>query len=122
MRVMRVWHWLVALAALLFGRRRRRRVAEAEQEPIVAPDKPQPGAEQGRIVPAGTPQRRAETVVLILLGIAAAWAVGFVVVYAAFSPEDLPNELLGVCLAMSLAFVAAALTVVAKRLVVTEEL
>ncbi len=75
-----------------------------------------------RIVPAGTPERRAETVVLILLAIAAVWAVGFVVIYAAFSPRKMSNELLGLCLAMALAFVAAAFTVVAKRLVVTEEL
>lgn len=104
---MKLWHWLVALGALLFGRRRRRRLEQAEQDRIVAP---------------GTPQRRAENVVLVLLAIAVAWAIGFVVVYATFSPQHLPNELLGVCLAMALAFVAAALTVVAKRLVVTEEL
>jgi ubiquinol-cytochrome c reductase iron-sulfur subunit len=103
----RLWHWVVALGTLLFGRRRRRRLEEAEQE---------------RIVPSGSPERRAENVVLILLAIAVAWAIGFVVVYAEFSPQDLPNELLGVCLAMSLAFVAAAFAVVAKRLVVTEEL
>ncbi len=104
---MRLWHWVVALLTLLLGRRGRRPQREAEEE---------------RIVPPGTPQRRAETVVLVLLAIAAAWAIGFVVVYAAFSPQHLPNELLGGCLAMSLAFVAAAFAVVAKRLVVTEEL
>ena len=34
----------------------------------------------------------------------------------------MPNELLGLCLGLSLVFIGAALTVVAKRLVVTEEL
>ena len=81
-----------------------------------------PDEERERIVPAGRPERRAETVVLVLLGIAVLWAIGFVVTYAEFSPRSLPNELLGICLGMSLLFVAAALTVVAKRLVVTEEL
>ena len=59
---------------------------------------------------------------LVLLAIATLFAFGFVVVYAEFSPAGLPNELLGICLGMSLLFIGAALTVVAKRLVVTEEL
>jgi ubiquinol-cytochrome c reductase iron-sulfur subunit len=50
------------------------------------------------------------------------WAAGFVVTYAEFSPHGLPNELLGVCLGFCLLFLAAALTVVGKRLVVTEEI
>jgi ubiquinol-cytochrome c reductase iron-sulfur subunit len=104
---MRVWRWLVALGTLLFGRRARRR-AEAEQEQ--------------RIVPVGRPERRAETVVLMLLGIAALFAVGFVVTYSVFSPTGIPNALLGICLGMALAFIAAALAVVAKRLVVSEEI
>ncbi len=60
--------------------------------------------------------------VLVLLGIAALFALGFVVVYAEFSATAVPNELLGLCLGLSLVFIGAALTVVAKRLVVTEEL
>lgn len=104
---MKPWRWLVALLTLLWGRSLGRRKRQDEK---------------GRIVPAGTPQRKAENVVLILLAIAAAWAIGFVLVYAEYSPRDLPNEFLGVCLAMSLAFVAAAFAVVAKRLVVEEEL
>ena len=60
--------------------------------------------------------------VLALLGIAALLALGFVVVYAEFSATAVPNELLGLCLGLSLVFIGAALTVVAKRLVVTEEL
>ena len=107
---MRLLRWLGrlmwALAALTFGWLARQ---SEENQPE-------------RIVPAGRPERRAETVVLILLGIAVLWAAGFVVTYAEFSPRRLPNELLGICLGMSLLFVAAALTVVAKRLVVTEEI
>jgi ubiquinol-cytochrome c reductase iron-sulfur subunit len=105
---MKLWRWLLALLTLFWGRVLGRRRQEGE------------GSE--RIVPAGTPHRRAENLVLILLAIAIAWTIGFVVVYAEFSPRELPNELLGVCLAMALAFVAAAFAVVAKRLVVTEEL
>ncbi len=42
--------------------------------------------------------------------------------YAEFSPEQMPNWLLGVCIAGSLASIAAALAVSAQRLVVTEEI
>ncbi len=100
---MRPWRWLVALGTLLFGRLIRRRSADVEEEPR----------------PAG---RGAELAVVALLMLAALWAIGFVVVYAAFSPRDLPNELLGICLGMSLASIGAALVVVAKRLVPGEEL
>lgn len=114
----RLWRWLVGIAALLAGRLLRRRreltvsdAAERAQE-----------QEQSRIVPAGYPQRRAENAVVALLGLAALFAAGFIVVYAYYGPADVPNELLGVCLGGSLAFVAAAFTVVANRLVVTEEI
>jgi ubiquinol-cytochrome c reductase iron-sulfur subunit len=104
----RIWQWLLALVAFLFGRRRRRRsVDEGGQVRIVAP---------------GTPERRAETWVLVFLGLAALLALGFVLVYGLFSPSDLPNELLGLCLGLSLVCIGIAFTVVAKRLVVTEEL
>lgn len=106
---MRLWRWAVAFLTLLFGRLWRRRSSEPAEQPE-------------RIVAAGTPERRAENLVLVLLGIAILFALGFIVTYAAFSPAGLPNELLGICLGMSLLFVGAALTVVAKRLVVTEEL
>jgi ubiquinol-cytochrome c reductase iron-sulfur subunit len=104
---MKLWRWLVALAALVFGRRWRRKREEEERE---------------RIVKEGSPQRRAENVVVVLLGIASLWAIGFIVTYAAFSSPHIPNELLGICLGMCLLFIGAALAVVAKRLVVTEEL
>ena len=106
---MRVWRWLVALFTLLFGwlGRRRRQREDGDGERIVAEGEAAPGA---------------ETAVLVLLGLASLFAVGFVVTYAAFSPSGVPNELLGVCLGMCLVFIGAALGVFAKRLVVTEEL
>jgi ubiquinol-cytochrome c reductase iron-sulfur subunit len=100
---MRPWRWIVALGTLLFGRLMRRREQGDEQQP-------------------GPPERRAETTVVVLLIIAALWAIGFIFVYAEFTPRKLPNELLGICLAMALAFIAAALVVVGKRLVPDEEL
>ncbi len=113
---MRPWRWVVALTALLFGRRRRRRSQEEDGGEGGG------GGEQQRIVPAGTPERRAENLVLLLLAIATLFAIGFVVTYAAFSPGGIPNELLGICLGMCLLFIGLAFTVVAKRLVVTEEI
>jgi ubiquinol-cytochrome c reductase iron-sulfur subunit len=102
---MRIWRWLVALSTLLFGRIAKRDSSDAE-----------------RIVPKGTPSRRAENAVLILLGLAVLAAAGFIVVYAAYPHAQQPNELLGLSLGLCLAFIAAALTVVAKFLVVTEEI
>ena len=106
---MRLWRSFVALFTLLIGRRltRHRQAGDVDEE---------------RIVAEGPPERRAETLVLVLLGIAIVLALGFVVTYAAFSPARLPNELLGISLGGSFLFIALALTVVAKRLVVTEEL
>jgi hypothetical protein len=108
---MKLWQWLLALLALIARGLRRRRATESEDERV-----------QGRIVAAGSPQRRAENVVLVLLAIATLFAFGFIVTYAAFSPAGLPNELLGICLGLCFVFIGVALTVVAKRLVVTEEL
>lgn len=114
---MKPWQWLVALLATLAGLWRRRRESDSE-----ASSGSNAASTSTRIVAAGTPERRAENVVLVLLGIAILFALGFTVTYAEFSPGGLPNELLGICLGMSLVFIGAALTVVAKRLVVTEEL
>jgi ubiquinol-cytochrome c reductase iron-sulfur subunit len=115
---MKAWQWLVALFALLARslRRRGRRRGDSGESGDGG------SGRRERIVAAGTPERHAENVVLVLLAIATLFAFGFVVVYAEFSPAGLPNELLGICLGMSLLFIGAALTVVAKRLVVTEEL
>lgn len=99
---MRPWRWIVALLTLLFGRLAR------------------PGSDEQQT--PGPPERRAEVLVVVLLAIAVAWAIGFIVVYAEFTPRKLPNELLGICLAMSLAFIGAAFVVFAKRLVPGEEL
>lgn len=106
----RLWHWVVGLAAVVLGvvLRRRARARRAEREQ--------------RIVPAGSPMPRAEIAVVVLLALSALFAVGFVVVYGIYSPAEIPNELLGVCMGGSLAFIAAALAVFANHLVVTEEL
>ncbi len=108
---MKLWQWLAALVLRVLLRR--------GDENDEQPEEPE---QSERIVAAGTPERRAENVVVVLLGIASLFALGFVVTYALFSPSRLPNELLGICLGMCLLFIGAALTVVAKRLVVTEEL
>jgi ubiquinol-cytochrome c reductase iron-sulfur subunit len=75
-----------------------------------------------RIVPARPQNPAAEIVVLLLLGLGALCAVAFVCVYAL--AKDLPaeNQLLGICLGLSLLCLAAGLYVVALKLVVTEEI
>ena len=105
---MKLWQWLFVL---IFGRLLRRRPPSERSTEMPT-----------RIVPAGTPERSAENVVLVLLGLGALFALGFVVTYGAFSSAGMSNALLGICLGMSLVCIGAALTVVAKRLVVTEEL
>lgn len=107
---MKVWQWLVALVAFVLRRRRR------------GGNEPEEGQAHVPIVSPGTPERRAETVIVGLLGLAALLALGFVAVYALFSPTAMPNDLLGLCLGLSLVCIGIAFTVVAKRLVVTEEL
>ena len=97
--------WAIALGVLLLGRKKR--------QPRFA-DRP-------RIVPPGDPDPRAEWLVLVLLLFAAAAAVGFIVVYS-FNHLVHQTQYLGLTLGLSFAFVAAALIVVGKRLVVTEEL
>jgi quinol---cytochrome c reductase iron-sulfur subunit len=119
----------LALATLLYGwRRRRRERREAERDaPADAAARPSDGGDDGgdgdgRIVPAGSPDRRAELVVAGLLVLAALLAAGFVVAYAELSPRHMRNWLLGVCIAGALASIALALAVLARRLIVTEEL
>ena len=96
---------IVAAVLLLLGRKRRR--------------KPPKDAE--RVVPAMPPNPGAETVVLVLLFLATIFAAGFIVVYAVDSAPH-KTQLLGATMGLSLLCVAAALIVVAKRLIVTEEL
>jgi ubiquinol-cytochrome c reductase iron-sulfur subunit len=131
---MKIRELLVVLAALIWRRIRRRATGRrplgtdgrsngagrggqpGEHEDTGAP------SEDGRIVPAGTPDHRAEYLVVGLLAAAVLFAGGFIFTYANFSPQQMPNWLLGVCIAGALGFIAAALVVVSRRLVVTEEL
>jgi ubiquinol-cytochrome c reductase iron-sulfur subunit len=108
---MRAWQWLVAVLAVI-GRLLRGRAGAAGST----------GSEDDeRIVASGTPARRAENAVLILLALAVLAAAGFIVVYAAYPARTMPNELLGLSLGLCLVFIGGAFTVVAKWLVVTEE-
>jgi ubiquinol-cytochrome c reductase iron-sulfur subunit len=104
--VRRLGRWLLALivVARAWGRRHDRRR-----------DRPE------RIVAPGDPDPRAELIVLGLLACSTVSAVAFVVVYA-IDPLRHRTQLLGIALALALGFLAAALTVVARRLVVTEDL
>lgn len=121
---MRIGQWLIALAALIWRciRRRCHRDGSGASNRPAGREHVSGTVEDGRIVPEGAPDRRAEYLVVALLAIAVLFACGFVVTYAEFSPQQMPNWLLGVCIASSLAFIAAALVVFARRLVVTEEL
>jgi ubiquinol-cytochrome c reductase iron-sulfur subunit len=98
---MKVRGWMVMLLGVLgFARGRGRR---RDRERIVEPGESAPGA---------------EAAVIVLLLLTALAAAGFVVAYAL----DASTQILGAALGGSLAFLAAALIVVAKRLVVSEEL
>jgi ubiquinol-cytochrome c reductase iron-sulfur subunit len=86
-----------------------------------ARERPAEGVRRPRIVPAGAPDRRAETAAIVLLLLAALAAVGFVVVYAIDAIGN-QTQLLGIAIGLCLGLLAAAFIVVAKRLVVTEEI
>jgi ubiquinol-cytochrome c reductase iron-sulfur subunit len=104
--VRRFLNWVIGLVVLvrtLGGRRRRR---EPEEE---------------RIVPPGSASPRAEAVVIALLLAAATFAIAFIVVYALDRLAH-QTQLLGLALGLSLGCLAAALIVVAGRLIVTEEI
>jgi ubiquinol-cytochrome c reductase iron-sulfur subunit len=105
--VRRIWRLIVALFALLLGRRRPRRDGREEKGE--------------RIVPPGEATRGAELIVVALLLAAALCAVGFIVVYALdrFAGQ---HELLGIALGLCFAAVAAAFVVAAKKLFVTEQI
>ena len=87
---------------LLLGRTRRRRSPE-DADRIVRPGEPAPGA---------------ELAVIALFGLTALFSVGFVVTYAL----DANTQLLGLALGLALVSLSAALIVIAKTLVVSEEL
>jgi ubiquinol-cytochrome c reductase iron-sulfur subunit len=95
--------WLISALMLLMGRRKRK------------------VREERRTVPAAAADTRAETLTVLLLLGAAVCAAGFI---AAYTLGGIPNrtQFLGLALGLAFAFLAAACTVVAKRLVVTEEL
>lgn len=97
--------WLAAAIVLLLRRKRRRpRVVGRE-----------------RIVEPGFPDRRAETTVAALFLAAALCGAAFPVVYGL---DGIPNQtqFLGLALGLCFAFIALACIVIAKRLVVTEEI
>jgi ubiquinol-cytochrome c reductase iron-sulfur subunit len=93
---------MVALIALLVGRRR-----------PLEPEEP-----RERIVAAGEPEPRAELAVIVLLLLAAAAAIAFVVFYAV----GFSTQVLGLAFAGALGLISAALIVAARRLVVAEQL
>jgi ubiquinol-cytochrome c reductase iron-sulfur subunit len=103
--VRRLGRWIVAVAVWLFARR------------AGEPDR----VDGERIVPAGPPAPRAELVVAGLLLLGAASAVGFIAVYAIGGIPD-QTQFLGITLGLAFAFIAAALIVTGRNLVVTEEL
>jgi ubiquinol-cytochrome c reductase iron-sulfur subunit len=100
-----VRRWLIAAVVLLLGRRRRAALLR----------------ERERIVPPGPPERRAELGVLALFAAATICGAAFPVVYAV---DSIPNQtqFLGLSLGLCLAFLSAASILIAKRLVVTEEI
>jgi ubiquinol-cytochrome c reductase iron-sulfur subunit len=99
--------FLLAALALLIGRRRRRRLRPGERERVVVPPPPRSDG--------------AELLAIGLLFAATACGIAFVVVYVL---DRLPahTQLLGLSLGLAFVFLAAALAVAAKRLVVSEEL
>jgi quinol---cytochrome c reductase iron-sulfur subunit len=88
---------------------------------VVGRGRRRPPKDAERIVPRLAPDPGAETLVLFLLFFASVCAVGFIVVYAI---ESIPHQtqFLGLALGLSLLSIAAALIVVAKKLIATEEL
>lgn len=98
--------FLIGVLLLLLRRRGRRRLRPWERE---------------RIVPPAPENAGAELLATGLLLASAACAIAFVVVYAL---DSLPShtQLLGLSLGLAFVLLGAALTVTAKRLVVSEEL
>jgi len=96
--------WLIAAAVLVLGR---------GDPPAREPEE--------RIVAAGDPDRRAENVVLLLFLLATLAGAAFIVVYAL---DRLSNQTqwLGLSIGAAFALLALACTVIARRLVVTEEI
>jgi ubiquinol-cytochrome c reductase iron-sulfur subunit len=95
---------LIALAVLLLGRGRRAEERRAR-----------------RLVAAGTPDRRAENLLLVLLAVVTACAVAFIVVYS-FERLAHQTQYLGLAIGLAFILLAAACVLIANRLVVTEQL
>jgi len=100
------------IAALLARIRRARGL-----EPVPSDD-PQ---ERGRILPEAPGAPHAELVMIVLLVLASCCAAGFLAVFAD-SAIPHPTQFLGLSLGLAFAFLTAAFVVVARYLVVTEEL
>ena len=82
---------------------------------------PKPKHETPRIVAAGTPDRRAENVVILLFLLATIAGAAFIVVYA-LDRLSHQTQWLGLAIGAAFALLALASTVIAHRLVVTEEI
>ncbi len=96
---------LIAALVLALGHGRRRRSERPEN----------------RIVPRGRTERGAETLLLVLLLAATLASAAFIVVYA-IDRIGHQTQWLGVTLGLALLLMGAACVVIARRLVVTEEL
>ena len=82
---------------------------------------PKPKQEAPRIVAAGTPDRHAENVVILLFLLATIAGAAFIVVYA-LDRLSHQTQWLGLAIGAAFALLALASTVIAHRLVVTEEI
>jgi ubiquinol-cytochrome c reductase iron-sulfur subunit len=102
--VSRIKAFLIAALVLLLGRRRSR-----------------PHKAVHRIVPPGSPDRRAENLVLLLFGAVMLCSAAFIVFYA-IDRLGHQTQWLGLALGLAFALLTLVCVVIARRLVVTEEL
>jgi ubiquinol-cytochrome c reductase iron-sulfur subunit len=102
--VSRLRNTIVSALVLLVGRSRRR-----------------PKPEDTRLVPGLPPNPAAELAVLALLGLSSLCALGFILVYAFGDSVPDETQFLGATIGLGFVFLAAALIVVALRLVPSEE-
>ena len=86
---------------------------------LLGKTRPKPKPEDAdRIVRPGEPSPGAELAAIALFGLASLAALAFVLVYAL----DANTQLLGLTIGLALCLVAAALVVISKKLVVSEDL
>ncbi len=88
---------------------------------LLARGRPRRRPQQQRLVPEGTPNRDAETVVLVLLGLVTACAIAFMVVYS-FERLAHQTQYLGLTIGAAFVLLAVVCIVIANKLIVTEEL